>query len=193
MSLFSKEIKTNLLGTFEVALFMREGPNRFGNTRDEAFRSFLIPTFLFPASAMAFFLSGAPESIGATENTLLMLLSLRIVFFWALFFGTVAWILRRVDHMNHFYRFVVAANWVAIPTTVIFMPVLWMLVSGAYSWDQLYPFTMFLVFYGYALIAYAAVYALIVPWEFAMFIAMICMVISDGTLNLMTWIGRVLA
>lgn len=193
MTLFSSEIKTNLLGSLEVALFMRDGPKRFGNTYDEAMRSFLIPAFLFPASALGFFLSDTPETIGAQENTLLILLSFRVVFIWLMFFGTVAWLLRHVDHMKHFYRFVIASNWIAIPATVAFLPVIWMVVSGAYTWEEIYPFTMFLVFYGYALVAYAAVYALVIPWELAMFITMISMVINDSTLNLMTWIGRIFA
>jgi hypothetical protein len=193
MALFSKEIKTNLLGSLEVALFMREGPKRFGNTYDEALRSFLIPALLFPASVLGFFLSGTPEMIGAQVNTLLILMSFRVLFIWLMFFGTVAWLLRHVDHMNHFYRFVIASNWISIPATVAFLPVLWMVISGAYTWNEIYPFTVFIVFYTYALIAYAAVYALIIPWELAMFITMIAMVINDSTLNLISWIGQFFA
>ena len=193
MAIFCKEIKTNLLGALEVALFMRAGPKRFGNTYDEALRSFLIPAFLFPATLLSFYLSGAPEIIGAQENTLIILLSVRVLFIWALFFGAVAWILKHVDHMNHFYRFVIATNWISLPATVAFFPVLAFILSGAYSWAEIYPFTIFLVFYAYAMIAYAAAYALVIPWELAMFITMIAMVVNDSTLNLMSWIGRFLA
>lgn len=193
MALFSREIKTNLLGSFEVALFMRDGPKRFGNTYHEALRSFLIPVFLFPASVLAFYLSGAPAVIGTEENTLLILLSVRVLLIWALFFGIVAWLLKHVDHMNHFYRFVIATNWISIPATVAFFPVMAFILNGSYSWSEIYPFTTFVMFYAYAMIAYAAVYALVIPWELAMFITMIFMVVNDSTLNLMSWIGRLFA
>jgi hypothetical protein len=190
MTLFSRtEIKNSLLGCLEVALFMPAGPKRFGNTRDEALRSFTIPALLFPASLLAFLLSGTPDEIGTTSNTLTILMSIRAILVWVLFFGTVAWVLRHVDHMKHFYRFVIASNWLSVPATIIFIPVLWAIHGGAYSWDELYPFIIFLIYYSYAFSAYMAVYALVIPWELAMFITMISMMINDGTLNLVSWIG----
>lgn len=190
MALFSRdEIRRNLHGCLDVALFMRSGPRRFGNTFDEAVRSFVIPGLLFPISIVVLYLSGTPDKIGTSDNTLVLLMSLRVLFTWALFFGTVAWILRRVDHMKHFYRFVIASNWLSIPATVVVLPVLWLVVGGSYTWDQIYPFTLFLIYYTYAFSAYMAVYALVIPWEMAMFITMVAMVINDGTFNLFSWIG----
>ncbi len=42
MAIFTKEeVKKNLLGSLEAALFMRETTTRFGNTADEAIRSII--------------------------------------------------------------------------------------------------------------------------------------------------------
>jgi hypothetical protein len=51
---------------------------------------------------------------------------------------------------------------------------------------------MFIVYYSYAFTAYMAVYALIIPWEMAAFITAIAILIDDGTLDLVHWIGRAL-
>lgn len=194
MAFFSRtEIRTGLLGCFETALLMRSGPKRFGNTRDEAMRSFLLPALLFPASILLFFLSGMPGEIGATNNTILILMSLRAVAIWVLFFGTIAWVLRHVNHMDHFYRFVIASNWLSVPALIMFMPVFYLVMGGTYSWDEVYPLTMILTLVLYFLGAYVAVYALVIPWEMALFFTMIAMVINDGTLNMVTWLGHVLS
>lgn len=191
--IFSREeLKSNLLGCLEVALFMPSGPKRFGNTFDQAVRSFIIPALLFPASLIALSFSNVLEVSSASQNIVVMLLAMRTLLVWMLSFGSVAWILKRVDHTENFYRFVIASNWLAIPATVIFIPVFWIVSNGAYSWSELELFILFLVFYTYAFSAYMAVYALVIPWELAWFLTMIAMVINDGTFNLVQWIGILL-
>lgn len=192
MNFSRDEIKSNLLGCLEVALFMPAGPKRFGNTYQQAVNSFIVPALLFPASLIALSFSNVLEVSSASRSIVVMLLAMRTLLVWLLSFGAVAWILKRVDHTEHFYRFVIASNWLSIPATVIFIPVFWMVSNGAYSWSELELFILFLVFYTYAFSAYMAVYALVIPWELAWFFTMIAMVINDGTLNLVQWIGILL-
>ena len=187
--MFSKaEIKRNLLGTLEVALLMPAGPKRFGNSYDEAARSFIIPILFFPLSLVALYLYPDAEIAAASKNTFSLLFSLRLFFSWLLFFGIIYWLMKRVDHLDHFYRFVTGTNWLAIPATVIFLPVAVMLLSGAFSWDELYPFMKFLMFYTYAFTAFLAIHALIIPWELAGFIAILAISVDDSTLNAIKWL-----
>ena len=187
--MFSKaEIKNNLLGTLEVALLMPAGPKRFGNSYDEAVRSFIIPILFFPLTLLALYLYPYPEMAAASKNTLTLLFSLRLAFSWLMFFGIIYWLMKRVDHLDHFYRFVVGTNWLAVPATVIFLPVAIMLMSGAFSWDELYPFMKFLLFYTYAFTAFLAIHALIIPWELAGFIAFLAITVDDSTMNVVKWV-----
>lgn len=191
--MFSKEeLKRNTLGCFETALFMPKGAKRFGTTYEEALRSFLIPAFLFPLTLLGVYFFPTPELEAIPKNTLALLFSTRMVLSWVMFFGLIQWILRRIDRMDHFYRFVIATNWLALPATVVFAPVVWLLFSGTYTWDEIYPFIMFITFYSYAFTAYMAVYALIIPWELAAFITIIAMTIDDGTMDVVRWIGNIL-
>ncbi|MDB5490600.1 MAG: hypothetical protein JWO78_449 [Micavibrio sp.] len=188
--LFSKEeIRRNLLGGLEIALFMQKGSKRFGNTYDEAMRSFIIPILLFPFSLAALYLFPIPEMAGASKNALTLMFSLRLSFSWLAFFGIIYWMLQRLDHMEHFYRFVIATNWLTVPATVVFIPVAFMLLGGNFSWIQLYPFMKFLVIYSYAFSAFMAVHVLIVPWELAGFFVFLTMMIDKSTLDFMHWVG----
>lgn len=187
---FSKaELKRNLLGGLEIALLMPVGAKRFGNTYDEAIRSFIIPILLFPLTLAALFYFPVAEVSGASKNTITLLFSLRLAFSWAIFFGLIYWLMRHVDHLDNFYRFVVATNWLSVPATVVFIPVAMMLLSGNFTWEQLYPFMMFLVFYTYAFTAFMAVHVLIIPWELAGFIAFVLMTVENSTMDIVKWIG----
>jgi hypothetical protein len=97
--------------------------------------------------------------------------------------------MRHVDHLDNFYRFVVATNWLSVPATVVFLPVALMLLSGNFTWEQLYPFMMFLVFYTYAFTAFMAVHVLIIPWELAGFIAFVLMTVENSTMDIVKWVG----
>lgn len=185
-----EEVKRNLLGALEVALLMPAGPKRFGNSYDEAVRSFIVPILLFPLTLAAFYLYPHPDIAASSRNTLTLLFSLRLGFSWLLFFGIIYWLMKKVDHLEHFCRFVIGTNWLAVPATVIFLPVAVMLLSGGFTWDELYPFMKFLMFYTYAFTAFLAVHALIIPWELAGFIAFLAVMVDNNTLDFVTWITR---
>lgn len=188
--MFTKaELKQNLLGGLEIALLMPAGAKRFSNSYDAAIRSFIIPILLFPLTLAALFYFPVPEISGASKNTITLLFSLRLAFSWAMFFGIIYMLMRHVDHLDNFYRFVVATNWLSIPASVVFLPVAAMLLSGNFTWEQLYPFMMFLVFYTYAFTAFMAVHVLIIPWELAGFIVFVLMTVENSTMDIAKWLG----
>ena len=192
--MFTKEeIKRNLLGTLEIALFMPVARKRFGNTSDEAIRSFIIPILLFPLTLLAVYLYPAPAVAGYAPNTIALMYSLRLAATWFMFFGAVYWITREIDRKDHFYQFVIASNWLTIPATLLFVPIAWMLVSGAYTFENLYPFMLCLIFYSYAFTAFMASHVLRIPMELAMFIVFISCGINDSTKDILHWFGSVLS
>lgn len=183
------EIKRNLLGSLEVALFMPVARTRFGDTRDEAIRSFIVPILLFPLTLMAVYMFPQAELAGNSGHTIALLYSLRMAAMWGIFFGAVYWITKEIDRKKHFYQFVIATNWLTVPSTIVFLPVAWMLLSGIHTWQELYPFMICLMLYTYAFTAFMAAYILRVPWELAGFVVILGMCVNDSTMDILNWFG----
>lgn len=184
------ELKRNLLGCLEVALFMPIARQRFGDTYDEAVRSFIIPILLFPLSLAAVYLYPEQPLAGASQNTIALLYSLRLATSWALFLSAVYLIVREIDRRDLFYKFIIATNWITLPATIIFVPVGWMLMSGSYGWQELYPFMVCLMLYSYAFTAFMVAQVLRVPWELAGFITFIGICINDNSFEIIHWVGE---
>ena len=182
------EIKRNMLGGLEIALFMPIGRTRFGESRDEAIRSFIVPALLFPLTLLAVYLSPRGGGIDSA-NMISLLYSLRMLAVWVVFFGTVYWIARETDRKKYFYKFVIASNWLTVPASIVFIPVLWLLMNGTHTWQELYPFMICLLLYTYAFTAFMAAYVLRMPWELAGFITFIGMCVNDSTLKVLHWIS----
>lgn len=186
------EIKRNLQGCLDVALFMPQARDRFGNSAEEALRSFVVPILLFPLTLLMIYASHGQFLSHASENTIALLYSLRLALSWALFLGSVYWLLKRVDRHKHFCQFVVASNWLSLPATIVFIPVLWMVLDGSHSWAQLYPLMACLTIYTCCFTAFMAARILRIPWELAGFISLIGLYINDNTMNIAHWVGTVL-
>ena len=186
---YIQEIKRNLLGGLEVALFMPVARKRFGTTKDEAMRSFIVPILFMPLTviALCFYSNAAlPQS---SVHIVAALYSFRLVFMWGLFFSIVYWITKEVEKKEHFYQFVIATNWLTVPATAIFIPVAYMLITGMYQWSELYPFTMCLVMYSYAFTGFMAAYILRIPWELAGFIVFLGICVDNTSYEMFYWIG----
>lgn len=184
------EAKRNLLGSLEIALFMRIARERFGNSGGEALRSFAVPVLLFPLTVITMLLS--PSAPTDSANIIALLFGLRMAFIWIFFFGSVYLITKEIDRKQYFYKFVIASNWLSVPATVVFMPILWMLMTGAQTWDQAFPLMLCVLLYTYAFTAFMATYVLRVPWELSGFIVFVGMAINDSTMDIMQWFGKML-
>lgn len=187
-----REIKHNLLGCLEIALFMPTARNYFGKTAGDACRSFIIPVLLFPLTIFAFYLYPKPELVDNSLQLVTLLYALHMVVCWVLSLSTIYWILRGIDRKQYFFQFVTAYNWLAVPSTVIILPVLWMLFSGSHSGEEVLPILIFLIFYSCAFTAFMATYVLRIPWELAGFIVILTMAVSDGTMNVVNWLGAII-
>lgn len=187
--MFSREeIKRNMLGCLEIALFMPVAQQRFANNYDEAIKSFIIPILLFPVSLALVYFYPADDMGAASANTIALLYSLRMAASWALFILAVYIIAREIDRRDLFYKFIIANNWITLPATVVFLPVGMMLMGGHYSWAELYPFMVCLMLYSYAFTAFMVAHILRVPWELAGFITFIGVFVNDQTLDVTRWL-----
>lgn len=189
ISFSREEVRRNLLGALEVALFMPEARNRFSTSADEAIRSFMIPTLLLPATLLLVYIFPRPELADDSANTIAFLYSLRMVLSWVMFLGCIYWLVNNVNRREYFCQFVTATNWLTIPATLIYLPVALMIAGGAYSWTELYPFTVCLTVYTYAFTAFMAAYILRVPWELAGFVAVISVMVDNYTSDLIAFVS----
>jgi hypothetical protein len=178
--MFSKsEIKRNLLGGLEVALFMPQARTRFGNSTEEAVRSFFLPLMLMPLGIVMLYLQPELLNIKKFANAFAIMYCLQTAISTCVFAYCVYWLSHKMGRREHFNQFVIALNWLSIPATVVLLPVFALLMSGAYGWQDLYPLAISAVIYTYAFTGYMAKNILRVPWEIGGFIATVGFMIGD--------------
>ncbi|MCB9989657.1 MAG: hypothetical protein H6868_10065 [Rhodospirillales bacterium] len=187
-----KEWKNNLLGSLEIALLMRNFRDRFESTPENAVKSFAIPAILFPLAMMVVFVFPNPYFADDTAKAISFLYAFRLMISWGLFLGAVYWISRHIDRREHFLQFVIAYNWLSLAAAVMFAPIAWLVVSGAYSYQEMYPLAMCVVIYTYYCTAFIANATLRIPWELAGFVTMICYAVNTHTLDVLHWIGSII-
>lgn len=178
--MFTKsEVKRNLLGALEIILFMPQARTRFGNTTGEAARSFFVPLMLMPLGVLMIYLQ--PEFLNfkkfASVFTFIYCLQAAISLCAFVFF--VSWICGRIGRREHFNQFVIALNWLTVPGTILLLPIFALLVSGAYSWDELKPLALCAVIYSYSYVAYMMKSVLRVPWEIGGFLAIVSFMMDN--------------
>ncbi len=184
------EIKRNLLGCLEISLLMRKGRDRFGNSYEEAMRSFIVPILLSPLVLLVIMLYPAPEISEVSRSTLALVYALRMFAVIALFLGVVWWLVGALDRREYFLQFVTAMNWLSVPATIVILPALYLVFSGMYSWQEITPLTCVLVGYSYLFTGFMAAYVLRIPLELAGFITFLSYAVNTHTLEIMNWVGK---
>lgn len=186
-------IGTKLLGCLEAALFMPETSKRFGSSYDEMIRSFYIPVIIFPLTLLATYLYPKPEIADHSHVIISMIYSLRFAFSLGIFLGFVYFIAGKIERTEHFFQFVTANNWLAIPSAIISIPILVLLTQGdAHAIKEAQVLSLILVFYTYAYTAFAAACILRIPIELAGFIAITGLIINNSTHEIVGWVGSIL-
>lgn len=181
------EIRQNLLGCFETALFMRVGITRFCPSRASMMKSFIIPLVLLPLTLITV-LSAHPagEALSASSMQVLALIySLRLFIYLGVFLAFVYAMARSLDKLDDFYRFASANNWLALPAAVLMSPLLILFLNGHYEWAEIYPLMVFITLYSYATTAFMAMHVMRIPMELACFIAIASMAIHQTSLGLL--------
>ena len=183
-----KEIRKNLLGCLETALFMRRGADRFCATRSSMRKSFLIPIVLLPLTLITVLSAHPAEALSATSmQVLTVIYSLRLFIYLAAFLAVVYTMARTMDKLDDFYRFATANNWLTLPAAILIAPLVATYMNGHYDWAEVYPLMVFITLYSYAYTAFMAAHVLRIPMELACFIAIAGMAIHQTSLDVLKW------
>lgn len=190
--MFTKaEVKRNLVGALEVALFIPDARKRFGNTTGEAVRSFFVPLLLLPIGVMMMYLQPEFLNLKKYANGFTILYCFEAAISLCAFVFFVRWISMKIGRLEHFNQFVIALNWLAVPSMLLLSPIFVMLITGMHSWHELYPLSICAVVYTYSFIGYMAKCVLRVPWEIGGFLAIIAMMIDSFLQQLLQVVNSV--
>lgn len=186
--MFAKgEIRQNLLGCLETALFMSSGAQRFRADRKDMMKSFAIPALLLPFTLLTV-LSAHPSALNATAaNILIAIYTLRLFIYLGLFLGFVYTMAKTMDKEDDFFRFATANNWLTIPAAALMLPLVVSFINGVYTWDEIYPMMVLITLYSYAYTAFMAAHVMRIPMELASFIAIAGMAIHQTSLGVLKW------
>lgn len=193
MSITKQEIKRNLLGALDVALFMPGFERKFGDGSQEALRSFFVPILAFPVVLASLFLFTSPSVIEEAGSNLSLLYSLRYAVAVGFFLALVHMLSRKLDRHQYFNQFIIAHNWTAVPITIFLLPLLFMIAAGYYTAQELLPVFVCVAVYGLALTAYIAMRVFRIPFELGVFFAFLSLWIDKGTFDFMAWMVPVIS
>ncbi len=182
-----REIGQNLLGCFDAMLLMPSTGQRFSKDYASMIRSFYIPVMVFPLTILpsVFVPAVASEhwAVGLPFYSLKVWLSLGV------FLAIMSYIVRETGRREHFYQFVTAYNWLALPSAMMFLPALWMAASG--SPKEAVALMTCMTFYCYGFTAFAAASVLRIPIELGISIVVLAVGVDHGATNIMSWIQNV--
>lgn len=184
----SREIKNNLLGCFEVFLFMPSGIKRFSASKKSAVKSFIVPAILLPFVLYIM----ASMSVGFSANLLVPLHVGRIVISLALFFTIVYFLSKQFDRVEHFWRFITVTNWCEIIATILAVPILYGFISGQ-DLSSFESYAVFITIAGYVYSAFIVTHAFRLPWELGGFIAIVGLAVNENLLEVTAFVRDSLA
>lgn len=170
-----EEVKRNLLGCFEILLFMPRGIDRFEVDKDRMIRSFIIPFAMMPfvlVVVVGFF----PEF---SASLIVSLSVFRTVLAAALFFGVVYFMAKQMNRQEHFYKFLIVSNWTNINGIILALPILVGLFLGIDS-GTFEVYAVFSEIVGYIYAAFVLTYCFRIPWEMGGFLAVIGLAINQN-------------
>ncbi len=184
----AQELKQNLLGCFEIFLFMPKGLERFDVTPEKAIKSFFIPLALLPFILIIIVGMSAEFSLSLviSLNVLRMAFSV-LLFLWAVFFLT-----KKFDRQAHFYKFLMISNWLSINSLLLVSPILIGLFMGTHS-NSFEVYALFGELVGYVYSAFVITYCFRLPWEMGGFIAIVGMAINQNLFDLSNYARDMLA
>ena len=180
----SNELKSNLLGCFEIFLFMPKGIERFDVTPAKAIKSFLIPLALLPFILMIV--------VGMTNDefspsVVVFLNVMRIALSVLFFLSAVYFFTKQFERQQHFYRFILISNWLNINAMIMVSPILIGMSMGVDS-EVFEVYAVFGEIAGYVYSAFVITYCFRLPWELGGFIAIVGLAINENLFDLSNYI-----
>ena len=177
--MFTKsEIKENLLGCFEIAIFMRRGVVRFRDTKVTAVKSLVIPLVLTPIVVILMVMVSQDF---ATE-VLIPLHVGRIILTMMITWAIVYLLSKHFNRDQYFWRFVTISCWVDIIGFLLLLPIVIGVMTG-YEFSVFESYALFSGIVGYVYAAFIATHVLKLPWELGGFVAIVSMGVSENMID----------
>lgn len=114
----AQNLKSTLLGVFELSIFMPSFLTRFSDRREDAIRSFIFPAILYPLVAMAFAYNQSVRPDAA-------LMAAHALVTWGgmfLFYAIIHMLARAVKRDDFFWQTVNMLNCQSVITFVLLLP-----------------------------------------------------------------------
>lgn len=163
-------IQKKLRGLLELSVFMKQGLDKFDNTRSDFLWSLLIPLVFIPLQIpIAMYddeLSQYPLKIMA------VILAWRVIVGTAFFLGGVWLVSWPLECKDKFYRFATAMNWMDIVSWSLLLPFPIFIGLFDASSEGMGNYLLLSLSYIAALVAFVARHALKVHWVVAGLIAL---------------------
>ena len=184
--MFSKdEIKQNMIGCFEILLFMTKGFDRFTRvTARDAIKSFIFPIALMPV-ALSVHVITAEE--GYDTSYIVSAHLMRTLLSAGTYLGIVYYFSKLMNRQEHFAKYLVIANWGSIIGIILVSPILLYVYTGAdVSAVENYP--IFITVIGIFYRAFIMTNVFKIPWEMGGFMAIIGLGIGETMWDLMLYL-----
>lgn len=206
-----KEIKQNLLGSFEIFLFMKQGVERFSSTKKSALKSFIIPAITLPLLVLIWILKSNnltswddyPAGIYSliwtleSDNTPIMLYmtihTTRIVLSILLSLTAIFLISKGLEKQKYFYKYITACNWFSIIPILLTTPIFLQPAFNITLFENIESYAIFISLAGYLFLGYIATQVFKIPWELGASTAILIMCIDETLLEAATLLKDFLA
>lgn len=177
--MFTKsELKQNLLGCFELALFMRRSVERFDDTKITAIKSLAVPLILTPIVVI---MMAAIYSQSASQ-ILIPLHVGRIFLGQIVTWIIVYWFSKHFKREKYFWRFVTVSCWADIVGFAMLLPIVFGILMG-HDFSTFESYALFNGILGYVYAAFIATHVLRLPWELGGFVAIVSMGVNENMIG----------
>ncbi len=178
-----KDIFNNLLGCFEVLIFMPAGLQRFKNSCEAAIKSFIIPLFLLPFTMLVM----VALSSEYPWNLLVFVHLVRILLTLIFALCAIYLLIAQFEKTEYFYRFLNVSNWSNISSMLLLSPVLFGFLVGA-DMASFEAYSVFLTLLGVMYSGFIITYSFKLPWQLGGFIAVVALAIDQHMFQLAVYV-----
>ncbi|MCB1840147.1 MAG: hypothetical protein KDI61_07795 [Alphaproteobacteria bacterium] len=178
-----EELKRGLIGTLEIACFLKHGVARFAKTTDEVMRSFWIVLLTFPLNcSTVLFLSTQNDGMSdLPAPELIYLEAVRVVFvtlFNVLAVYTLCIIHKRLEY---FPRCLAGMNWLGIIPAIVETPIHIMVWMGAHTLEDIAPLEMIFLVYTLFISGFFIMHSLNIRWPMAAYVVFLITCVEEIT------------
>ncbi len=179
-------LKTYLLGVFEISLFMKIGLDRFSGDLNSFLRSFYVLFLniaLIPIS-IPYLYAVDPNLQNMSLNSIIIIFIVKFILVIALLVTLSYYLCKFLKRQEYFVKYITVSNWASLIAVILYLPFIIMMAVGTYSFSDLAPYLILVSIYMYSLAGFIAKYVLQIPWELAAFIAILSMAINESSFEL---------